>query len=580
MKEAEIKRLLGKPQNADKLLIAQEDQKLLEQFYSNKHPELIFNTVKPLLTKNKYNKFRDVHRNHPGSIFSKVEQHFSRIYNSHGRITTFDFSGRDEVKALFLEQKKGLFSGISDEDFFKRESNKIALTQPNSVYIVGSVMGDSGKVSAKVKHIPLSNIHDVSADHAGIRYIIITFGKKDEERFFVYDDVNFSVWKRSVNGFIIDNEMVPGITPHNSKVCPAIFAYNEPKESQGHILQKSIVTPSVTDMEEYSILKTFYTHYKHFSAFGTQVKPATRCGHSDHENNYICEGGILNPIDPDIPYSFPANSNVCPNCSDKNTGLWGETHIIPIQQQGNEVIVSNLSKMHFRIEADKGILEFHKEDIESLRRTILNDIIGEGYGESFKSQAVNSDQIGSNLDSQEAKLDYFKAKVETVWEFLLQRTADIVDPLSDYRIEVKLGNKHFLKTIQQLYKELESLYKGTSNSAIIQQKQIEIMLTENRNDAMTMQRFDIVKALKPFSSFPLEYVSKNRGSLGVDQIRMFDNFDQVLAIFEHRFNKIESMVIDKENIATVIGNMKQKFESILIEVAGPIPDPVLEQPAQ
>jgi hypothetical protein len=247
----------------------------------------------------------------------------------------------------------------------------------------------------------------------------------------------------------------------------------------------------------------------------------------------------------------------------------GEIHEIPINQQGNEALISNYQRIHFRVEADSTILEFHNNDVAGLKQSILIDTIGEGYGESYKGQAINEDQVRSNFDDQESNLNHFKHRIESSWEFILNRVGELVAPESFEKTFYRLGTKFFLKTVDQLYMELEQIYKGSNNSSIIQDKQLEILLTENQEDVDSIQRYDMIRVLKPFSTFPLSYVEGARQSLETRQPRtmlLYDNFDQVLSIFEARNGRLENMVIDEFNTDLLINNLFSIFGEILNEL--------------
>lgn len=567
LSEEQIRKLLEKPAHSKTLEKAISAQALLEQHYSNNNKELVYSAVQPLLTAQKYARFKQVYKNHAQTVVNKIERHYGKVFEAFGNVTTIDIVGNPTATQQFKEQLETIFSGQSDEDYFKQNAVKHALIEPNSVYIVGSTLDENNDIQLKAKHIKVKDIHDIETDKSGVQYIIIKHGeeRKPETRYFVYDCMNYSVWKQTSSGFMLDDEYTAKLTPHGNTCCPATFSFHDDVELDNNSFKKSILWDSSKDLLEYSILRTFYSYYKYFSAFGRDIKPQTRCNYSDKNNNVSCNGfGTLQPIDQSSIHKGSGTS--CPNCAGKNKDVWGEIVEIPINQQTNEVLINNYSKLNFRIEADTNILEFHSDDVVRLKQEITNDVIGEGYGKSYNNQAVNEDQVRSNFDDQESNLTFFKTNIEKTWEFILCRAVEIFTPESEYIINKRLGDKYFLKSTEQLYQELESLYKGTSNSALIEQKQTEILLTENKNDVETMQRYQIVKALKPYSTFPLTYIEKNRVSLSLNQLRMYDNFDQVMTIFESRNGKLEGMVIDQTNIGLVITNLNSIFNEILNEI--------------
>jgi hypothetical protein len=579
LSKEQIRALIQKSAHESLLKEARENENLLQQFYDNSHPELVFNEVKPLLTGQKFNKFKVVYKNHAQTLVDRIKKHYQRVFTSSGKSMTYDFGMNEDIRSAFLIEKQTMFEGTSDGEYFSETGSKLALTQPNSIYVVGSGEDENGELKIKVKHIPLDSIHDIKASIKGIRYCIIKQKVSGEKgvnfRFWVYDDVFFSVWIEGANGITIDPAFGTEMIPHNNSVCPATWVYDDNMTTTENVSKKSVYNDSTKDLMEYNIIKTFYQNYRYFGAFGKEVMPETRCSFKDTGANVKCNGtGTLSQIDPGLAFQFPLKTSDCPSCKNKNSGVMGEIFKIPIQQQGNVELMNNYSKLNFRIDADSKILEFHKSDISEFKQSILVDSIGDGYGDTYVNQAINQDQVASNFDTQETNLNYFKHRIEKPWQFCLERAAEIFAPESFERIIIKLGNKYFLKTIAQLYDELVLLYKGTNNSALIEQKQFEILMTENKNDIQTIKRFELVRVLKPFSSFPLEYITDNRQALQQSQptaIAMFDNFDQVLAIWEIENGKIESMIMDEVNTGLLIKKLIAKFKEILTKI-NPIQD--------
>lgn len=578
LSKEQIRTLIQKPSNQVLLDKALLNEKALQHFYDNSAPELIYAKVRPLLTAQKFSKFKEVYKNHSQTVVDRIKKHYRKVFTAPGRQMVFDFGTNTDLEEGFQIQRRSMFEGTSDNEYFKETASKLALTQPNSIYVVGTVEAD-GEEHIRIQHVPLKNIHDVKADVTRIRYCIIkqTFhdhsGKK--ERFFVYDDVFFSVWIKSSSGVIIDPTWGTEPQPHNNSECPVTWVYDDNMSTTNNVFKKSVYNDSLKDMYEYNIIKTFYQNYKYFGAFGKEVKTESRCTYNNIQDNVKCDGrGTLSPTRPDIAFNYPLGTNACPSCKGKNKGVMGEIIEVPIQQQGNVDLLTNYQKLNYRIEADSTILQFHKDDEKDLKQALLIDVIGEGYGQSYKGQALNEDQVASNFDDQETNLNYFKDRIEKAWGFCLDRAGEIYAPESFVRSEVKLGNKYFLKPIDQLYQELEALYKGTNNSALIEQKQQEILLTENKNDINTIKRYELVRILKPFNSFPLTYIENNRQALSQSQpkaVHMFDNFDQVMAIFEHKFGKVESIIMDEFNSGFIIKNLLAKFNEILVEL-NPIED--------
>lgn len=575
LSEEQIKELIKKPLSRPILEKAAKQEQKLRQYYDNSFKEeVIYNNVSPLLTSQKFSKFKIVFKNHPQTLVNRIERHYHKVFTARGKSFSFDFGNDQDAESDFISKTRNMFEGMDGSQFFRDKGSKLAITQPNSVYLLGSKIDEVGEEIVIVKHVKLKNIHDIMADVRGIRYVIFKFEEKingkQVDKFWVYDDLFYSAWIKDANGLHLDNDITPTLILHNNSVCPVTWVYDDNENTQEEISKKSILTDSLKDFLEYSIMKTFYTNYKYFGAFGKDFEPETRCDFKDTTNNVQCNGsGILLRIDQDKIFSFPGNVAACPNCQGKNDAVMGKVVKIPIQQQSNEVLISNYRNMNFRIEADHNLLTFHNGDIAELKKQILIDVIGEGFGQMNNNQAINQTQVVANFDDQESNLNFYGSKIEKAWDFLLTRAAELIAPESFNTLSVRLGKQYFLKTTGQIQDELKGLYEGTNNDALINQKQVELLLTDNKNGNDMLKRYELVRVLKPFSSYPLSYITENRANLQLlypNRIMLFDNFDTILARFEVKFGKLETLFIDTFNSDLVIKNMIAKFNDILQDI--------------
>lgn len=571
LNEVKIRQLLAKPKNESDLLKALAHQKELKQYYENAHPELIYEYTEKLLTPQKQDKFKVVFENHPQTLIDKIEKHYSKVFEADGRKFSFDFGKDINTEVKFNEIRNSQYSGLSDEDFFRKKAISIALTEPSSVYHTGK--NEAGLPFTR--HITLDSIFDIEESLSRIEYLIVKKEVDNKKKyFFVIDDIQMTVWLQTESGFeqaVFISEDGMQITGglHGNTKCPVSWAFN----SCSGIVKNSILSDSCKDMKEYSVMRTFYMNYKMFSAFGTNVKAETRCDYQDEQVNVRCQSGILQPLDPEKSMRVSHNETECPSCKSRNSGVMGENIVIPITQQSDEGFISNFQKLNYRIEAETSILEFHHTDVDKLKDEIIGDLIGEGFGQSYRSQAINEDQVGMNFDTQETNLDSFRYIIQDVWQFNATMAAELFQPLSFVSSTVILGDKYFLKTLEQLYAELESLQNVTSNTSSLEDKHLEIVITENKHSPKKVDRYKIIKALKPLANFPLTYVKENRAVLNKEQVRIYENFDQALSFYEMENGQIEDIIanvigpISKSKKAKEISeSIKEIIEEIVPEV--------------
>ncbi len=491
--------------------------------------------------------------------------HYLKIYDAHGRVMNFQFESLNS-HLRFEDKTEGIYNGVGGDEYWKNNGHKLCLLEPNSLHLKGT----DAEGNTLVKKIPVESIHDIDADEAGVKWVVIKEEDKiDQGKFYyhVYDGLNFSVWQKSndSNGFemvsLDDSSLFSGINQHGAERCPADFIFNENQSTDNFIIKKSILSDSIKDFYSYVILKTFYENYKYFGAFGKEIVPKQRCDYKDKESGARCYNGTLRSNDPSS--GFEPQS--CPACSSqKNSQVMGAVYEIPIEMQGNETFISNFDKMFKRIDADAGILQFQAEDIEALKSDIESDCIGKGFGLSVRKQAINQDQVRSNFDDQESNLIFFSERVETTWSNDLDTVRQIMSMTGS--VSITLGRKYFLKSTVELYGELDQIQKSTSNVAVINNKLDEIVLTENKHNQRFLERKKLFSVLQPYSAFPYEYVKEIRETAPPLSIAMYDRFQEVLSEFEFLNGPIETFGIEIEDKRVRIDSIRKEFKNILNKI--------------
>lgn len=501
-------------------------------------------------------------------MVNKIDTHYAKIFSSFGSVFEFDFNGNVDALLSFEVLRTVVYNGISDKEYWENVGHTITLIEPNSVFLTGK--DDEGNI--KIKHIPLKHIHDVEEDEGGIKNIFLVFeqetgepgARKKTKFFFVYDEKFFYVLTESQAGFttVMEGE-------HGAKKCPLAFASADNVDSR-FILKKSRLSDSISDLFDYVILKVLYLNYKHFSAFGKEIKAQTRCTWKSEELNVACDGkGTLHPLRREQQFEFPFTSSNCPNCNDKgkNTGVGGEVITIPIEMQGNEAFLGNIGNLFQRIDADTGILTFHSEDLEKLEDKIFNDSMGFGFGEGFRRQAVNQDQVRASYDDIESNLNDYGKFIEQTWSYNIDRAGEMFSE-SFVKSIIKLGRNHFLKTTEQLYDEYALITKNTSNDALIDKKLTEIILTESRNDDRLLRRNKRIQQVIPFSTFTPEFVNKNLATLNAQQVDLYFNRTQAIAIFDTVNGPIEDWGREMRDEMGFVdeGKVILEIQKLLIEI--------------
>lgn len=553
LNEQRIRELIGRPKNGSILSAAREEEKELKQLFNDEYKEdVIFSKVAKILTPEKAKAFKNVYQNHSKPIVDKILTHMSKVYESYGRVINYDFGNNISAEVQFEKAVvPRIYSGVSDDDYWRNIGHGIAIREPMSVFVTGLVVDqdETGEVtdqSIQVKHWPLSCIHDMDATPEGIEYLILKIKGEggNEYQYWAYDSVSIYVFREGKGGLVLEKNF-----EHGMGKTPCHRAYNKITRSElTH--SESILAQVKEDLIWYSIMATFLKHNKIFSNYGTSVRPQTRCDYHDDSHGLICVNGILasdGTGNSTLPPGFAEpGGNLCPKCN-KGKGAIGEEVEIPIAMQKDD-FAKVLKDLYFRVEPSTDILKFNTEDMENWKNEILENVIGKGFGFQFKKQAVNKDQIGANFDDQESNLNEFGERIAHVRKHQLDCAATLFSPSFTESI-FKLGKTHFLKPIEQLYSEQKQILETTSNYSMIQQKGLEIVLAENKNDPSKIDRWKLMSILRPFGTFPPDHIEKNFDKLSAlfpGELAFYYRFPEVLELFEAEYGPIQTFAVNAD----------------------------------
>lgn len=553
----EIPELLQKPKNHGLLATLSEAVDERTAFLTAGENRYVLETVKKILTPQKYERFKQVYRNHALPLIAKIRSQYRKVLSAQGGGFTADFGENTEARASFDTVRKNLFRGGSDTDFWDVRGIPTILSCPASVLLVARDPEMDNQVAARM--YGLSAIYDFDAHEGGLQYLVLRFERETDgaktvaaaiEDFYVYDETRLRHFEKVKDTFDLVTDV-----EHGCSAIPATILFENGENPR---VQVSPLDDVMADLYELCILTTFYKNYKYFSAFGKEIKAEIRCDYRTEES--FCKEGQLLALDGSQTFGK------CPKCT-KNEGVMGEIVHIPLIQQSDDAFLGNLEKMFKRIDADTAILEFHAGDLEELKSRILQDVLGEGFGQAYRMDAVNKDQVASGFDTQEGRLTHVKKCIEKSWSYLLERAAELHNP-SFRSLSFRLGHRFFLKSFEQLTSELKLLKDNGASYAQIQQKEEELVQSEHQRAPRQLTRYQIIKALQPFSGFSQATVFANLQALAQAQPRdvsLYLNFDRLLQRFEAANGRVEEFGIAKDLDAR-IEDIRAAFYELLTQI--------------
>ena len=547
--DSEIRKLLKNSANSVLLQNAKKHQELLKLYVEgNKNfKNLILEVVKSRMVSQQFEVFAREFKPRTISTCETIIKHFKNVFEAHGRVYNFNFNKDYEAETQFNEIRKTLFK-ISDEKYFENYAHRLLFTEPNAVIVAG--MHNDTYISKKYS---LDKIHDVDADQAGIKYLILSLEEKTEDskivHYWVYDDIYRYHYVKSNQSFILSKQI-----QHLAKKCPATFISNVDKCSDNYIEKASLISKVVEDgkLQDLLINSITMSYYKAASAFDTKVRPEVKA-----KQDFRQDSDTSNKMEDDRK-RFRLTE-----VQSNNPEMMGQVITVPHSKMMNSDFTSNVLNAVQNIPANVDVLQYHDSYLPNLERIILSEVLGRGLGDALRNQALNEDQVSANFEEQARALDMYSDNIATSWNYILTRTAEMFAPKSFDSLQLKLGRKYFLKTEQQLLSELELMQKTFSNSAQIMQKQFEIFLLKNRDNHKALERFDLISALQPFAYMSANWVLQNKDMLDSSMVTMYNHFNQVLSIFEYVNGRIEMFGSQIENRSTRLELLNTEFYNIL-----------------
>ena len=510
----------------NKLKKAKDHQKWLELFAYFKNSDLVLKIIEDELTNDKFlffEKFYNKENNPTKPIFNTILTQYKSVKDAHGEKNDIKFS--DGTSSDTILGFKDLLSTIVDDkslyEYVCDDLIEKTITQPSSV--VG-ILNTHDEIA--IQHFPLSQICDFEMNTNGFNWIKVAY---DKDTYLLVDDEKYTILDLSNN--VIDE------VSHEFGKVPFCQLSNEKKDGCD-FQKKSVMSDSVGDLMIYSIFKPFYDNHKMFASFPIVTYPESRTDYQEKKANKERK---------------------------KNPLKFGQFIEIDWAMSNDSDVVNAVRSAVNIISGDANLLKFQEDDINKQKQKIYDDILGRGYGISNQSQAINMDQVASNFDTQERNLNNFATTVSSMYNYI----ANCIGREYSKSFEsfyFCFGNKHFLKGLDLLYKELEQLLKTSSNFALIQDKHKEIIFTKHKDDFI--ERYDWISLFQPYSYLPQSYIEKKRSELDPQLVFENETFSTVLTYFE-LINGITIESIYKDEVSYVKYNrLKEEFNRIKIELYG------------
>lgn len=445
---------------------------------------------------------------------------WSRVFEADDKFFRYDFDNPEEEKD---------WEEYRDCEFWETDGFKAMINAIDSVWVVDLPSEQSGeKPEPKDMLIDISNVIDLSVNRNGeCNYLIFTLNDK----LFVYDSKyirTFDYKDKELKGDPIEFD-------HGLTYCPARMFWTTLLNSKNYINHKAPLTNVLTELDWLLVHKTFKKNMDIANSYPILV--TYKIG--DDSTDLVRE------------------DNKGRNGSEQKTlgGAFvgpGTILQLDVPMEGQPDLMANPVKW---IAPEIDTLKFHVSEDVRLTDYIYKTAVGIDK-EPKNDQAQNEKQVLASFENQTIILLNIAKNFENVQTF-----ADKVKIAIRYNKEVNVsisyGSKFFLKTAEDLMKEVESLSSDEVMSDAVYKELIDAKF---RNDTGGVLRARVMRDLDPLPGKTIDEVIliKNAGGIDDTVFKIKMNFLNYVLRFER-----EQLPLDQffkgDDYSNRINKVKEEF---------------------
>lgn len=398
------------------------------------------------------------------------------------------FSAKDksvELKCKDEEQTRD-FHEYEDEvvcEFFEYKVFNAILERPNSFIVVDLPTEQEGDLPEPYPYlIPASLVYDISIKKDKVEYIVI---KKKDSVFNFIDEQNYYTVSYQ-NGLI----QILSIAPHGLGYCPVFPIWNDNVNEKG--IRK--VSPTIDILEKLDDYVFKYIQKKFLDLYADSPileKYETKCGNSDCQNGYIVDA--------------EGQKKECQTCS-SNRKLLGAGSVAtkPMPDGISGDLGSAASWITVPVES----LNYTKEKLTESKKEIFEYLTGYVKGQD-RTEAINQDQIYSQLESRKAKLNWWSENISHTRTLVSKAVGQLRYGDSFVSANIEQGSQFHIWTIKDSFAEYELAKKNSMPMFVLSSMRKDLIELLSDNSEYKEQRLVILQNLEPYADIDLTLVPRD-----------------------------------------------------------------------
>ena len=404
----------------------------------------------------------------------------------------------DELNKVFNAKDKAIELQCSDEtltaDFKEYEDNHIceffeykvfnAIFQNcNAWVIIDLPTAQAGKYPEPYPILVTANqVYDILVEREKVQYICL---KKSEELYLFIDDLNYYQVQYK-NGVAI----VIGFSFHGLGYCPVFPIWSDGLNDKG-IRKISPLIDILSRLDDYVfnfVQKKFLDLYADSPIL---EKFESRCDSSDCVNGYLTDS--------------EGKQKACPTCSN-NRKFIGAGSVVtkPMPNGMNGEITNAASWIAVPVES----LNYTKEKLIEAKSEIFEYLTGYVKG-GDRTQAVNQDQVYSQLEARKSKLNWLAENLEKAYSATVKATGQLRYDSDFVGVHISLGSDFHLWTLQDALNEYDLSKKTGLPMFILSSIRDNITDLVAGSSNYKEQRLAILKLLEPMPDVDISLLSRD-----------------------------------------------------------------------
>lgn len=519
-------------------------------------------------------------------LIEGIKKQFFKIFRAKGRV--FNYNLDDTSRKQFEEKLKDVNHGMSMDDVMQDMWHN-GMFEDHHAIIGVELKPEEEKESTDPEPVvvvyPTMSIHDICIKGSEIEYLVLKWdivkdGQVVSALRFIDEEYDAIYIKEGETWVInIRPDGKPDIIEHPFEQVPFIQLSQVRKSMLSDVLKISPITNVLSDLKKYLSISDDHhlcvKLHQHPLFFAYPVICPTCNGSKTIEKQNMNAGETFMNAGEDLAYS--SGKGECPTCSAKG--------IVPAWKaditQGISLAVSDKWEEEGYpaaqppagyVSNDNETLKEQREEMFEIERTIEKGILGvEGMLETSPSRETAT-KVELNLQPLIDTLSSYSANAETVRKFLTNIIGKLYFGASWKGCEIFYGRKYFIRSEDNIMKELEQARKSGATISYLKELQDELTYIRFERNPEALSRAMIINEVEPYNGFTFDQVNTFKFINKEDYI-IKTNIADFIERFEFENGNIVEFVKKGNNYKKQLSEIKTKLnkyakESETIDLSG------------